>query len=770
MPRNKNRRSPHDNPNGKAKPISRRDALALLGSAGTGALLSHWTAPFAQAQEPGEPLVVAGQPAELHITAVTTHTLRISLLPRQKDGSLQPIKPSLALLERDWPEPLAKITTLGRRQSRPETFRWNDLQIRVFPDPFTIFVQGRRGRIIPRLRFDLDDASVTFDRGVAPVYGLGEGGPQFDRGGQQYPMRNGQGVPGLDTLGARMPIPWIVGASGWALFFHQPHGTFDLTAGTGRFVPHSSPAPLPLDFFLVTSEDPADILKEYAQLTGLPQLPPIWSLGYQQSHRTLSSREEILSEAKTFREKKLPCDVLIYLGTGFCPSGWNTGHGSFDFNEKVFPDPQVMIQDLHKQDFHFVPHVVLKAKHLHGKISDSGAATQDPEDVAAYWDTHKKVFQLGVDGWWPDEGDWLPSEERLIRNQMYWDGPISSRPNVRPFALHRNGYAGMQRYAWLWSGDIESTWQTLESQIPVGINTGLSGMPFWGTDTGGFVTTPELTGELYVRWFQFSSFCPLFRSHGRTWKLRLPWGWNTGDYGPEELGGYRGEAGLPARSELHNAEVEPICRKYLNLRYQLMPYLYSAVKEASETGMPIMRALWLHYPDDSRSAECSNQYLWGRDILVAPVTEKSATRKRVYLPPGDWYDFWTAEKITGATYADRPVNLSSVPLFVRAGSIIPMGPVKQFTTEKSNEPLTFVVYPGANAEFSLYEDDGVSFDYTRGTFTRLRAAWNDAQRQFTLSPLAGTPPQGERKFKVRLAGSTASKPIAFDGKERSVQL
>ncbi|MGB8476944.1 MAG: TIM-barrel domain-containing protein [Candidatus Acidiferrum sp.] len=762
-------RNKHDS---TANPLSRRDALALLGSLGCGALLAQYPGQVSAAplpQDLGRPLVSAGKRAELRITTVSAHTLRISILPLRDDGTVQPIEPTPELVERDWPQPVAKVSALIRNQSRPHAIPWGDLQIQLLTDPMILFVQGRRGRIIPRLHFELGDGIISFDRGVSLIYGLGEGGPQFDRGGQIYPMKNGQSVPGLDVLGARMPIPWAVGSSGWALFFHRPYGTFDLTESLARFIPSPSQPTLPLDLFLVTSEDPADIFKEYAKLTGYPQLPPIWSLGYQQSHRTLSSREEILSEAKTFRQKKIPCDVLIYLGTGFCPSGWNTGHGSFTFNEKVFPDPEKMIQDLHAENFRFVPHVVLKTRHLHGHISDTGTAAQDPEDIAGYWASHLKVFQMGVDGWWPDEGDWLPPDERLLRNQMYWDGPISSRPNVRPFALHRNGYVGIQRYAWLWSGDIESTWRTLEAQIPVGINTGLSGMPFWGTDTGGFVTTPELTGELYVRWFQFSAFCPLFRSHGRTWKLRLPWGWNTGDYGPKEIEGYHGDAGLPSPSELHNAEVEPICRKYLDLRYQLLPYLYTVVKEASETGMPIMRALWLHYPEDSRAVECSSQYLWGRDILVAPVTEKGATRKRVYLPTGTWYDFWTGEKKQGGAEVTRSVDLATLPLYVRAGAIVPLGPLKQYTTEKSAQPLVFTVYPGADGEFELYEDDGTSFDYKSGKFTRLRASWGDAKREFRLAHTAGTPLPAARKFQVRLAPSGKPKTLTFDGTEQVLQ-
>jgi alpha-glucosidase/alpha-D-xyloside xylohydrolase len=209
---------------------------------------------------------------------------------------------------------------------------------------------------------------------------------------------------------------------------------------------------------------------------------------------------------------------------------------------------------------------------LHGAVSDQGAAAADPSDVAHYWAQHLEVFRTGVDGWWPDDGDELSPESRLARNRMYWEGPQIERPNRRPFALHRNGYAGSQRYGWLWSGDTTSLWETLAAQVSVGINTGLSGMPYWGTDTGGFFTTPEYTGELYVRWFQFSCFCPLFRSHGRAWKLHTPWGWNTGDYGPKELAGNRAGEGLPDPSELHNAAVEPICRQYLELRYRLLPY------------------------------------------------------------------------------------------------------------------------------------------------------------------------------------------------------
>jgi alpha-glucosidase/alpha-D-xyloside xylohydrolase len=403
-------------------------------------------------------------------------------------------------------------------------------------------------------------------------------------------------------------------------------------------------------------------MAEYARLTGYAEMPPLWSFGYQQSHRTLASREEIIAEAKTFREKRLPCDTLIYLGTGFCPSGWNTENGSFSWNSRVFPDPKEILDELHKENFRTALHVVIKTNKLSGTVHDScEPGCDDQQKACCHWDAHRKDFAMGVDGWWPDEGDPLDIASRLVRNRMYWEGPQLERPNERPFALHRNGYAGMQRYAsFLWSGDVYSTWETLKVHIPIAINTALTGIPYWGTDIGGFVPTKEFTAELYLRWFQFGAFCPLFRSHGRNWKLRLPWGWNTGDSGPLEINNYNGAA-IPDSNQLHNPQVEPICRKYLELRYRLLPYLYSAVRECATTGMPILRALWLHYPDDPKAVACGDQYLWGRDVLVAPVVEEGATSRRVYLPRGAWYDFWSGDRLEGGAEISRKVDLETMP-------------------------------------------------------------------------------------------------------------
>jgi alpha-glucosidase/alpha-D-xyloside xylohydrolase len=242
---------------------------------------------------------------------------------------------------------------------------------------------------------------------------------------------------------------------------------------------------------------------------------------------------------------------------------------------------------------------------------------------------------------------------------VYWEGPQIDRPNERPYALHRNGYAGMQRYgSFLWSGDVYSTWETLKVHIPIAMNASLTGIPYWGTDVGGFVPTKAFSAELYLRWFQFGAFCTLFRCHGRAWKLRLPWGWNTGDAGPVEISNYS-EADIPDASQLRNTQVEPICRKYLELRYRMLPYLYSAVRECTTTGMLVMRALWLHYSDDPVAIAREDEYLWGKDVLVAPVVEKGAASRQIYLPRGFWYDFWTGERIEGG--AKSPGRLTSKP-------------------------------------------------------------------------------------------------------------
>ncbi len=741
---------------------SRRTAIKTLGAAGAGLLLRL------DSDAQGQDLVVAGRPVQLRVASVSARTIRVSLLPRE--SSTDALNADNALVD------LKAQRRVDVGASRVKT---GELSIAVAHAPLTVRISDGSGALAQELT--VSDAGVLeFSIGDAPLLGFGEGGAQFDRRGAVDAMRNGQGGYQLRTHGGRVPIQWLIGTAGWGLFVHQPIGAFDLKGPRGRL---TSNAPLPLDCFVVVSRSPAVIMREYAGITGLPEMPPLWSFGYQQSHRTLAGPDEVMWVARTMREKKLPCDALIYLGTDFTPSGWNTHNGEFTWKTENFPDPKKTIAELHAMHYKVVLHTVIEGRHLTGTVRDACAApepsgrvpdaagdvtkgTWPPErSVGCYWPHHKGVFDLGIDGWWPDQGDGLDGPSRLNRIRMYWEGSQLWRPDERPYALHRNGYAGMARYgAFLWSGDVYSTWETLKTHVPVAVNTGLSGIPYWGTDIGGFVPTPEFLGDLYVRWFQFGAFCPLFRAHGRTWHLRLPWGWNLGELGPDETSSYSG-AGRPPASELHNTQVEPICRKYLELRYRLMPYLYSAVRETALTGLPIVRAMWLHHPNDPIAVARGDQYLWGSHILVAPVVEKNATSRRVYLPRGIWFDFWTGDRVDGGKEIDRAVDLATIPLYVRAGAILPMGPVKQYTDEPVDSPLSITVYPGADGAFDVFEDDGRSFEYRRGGWMGLSMRWLDRSRRLslTLTPGSRMRPPLVRELEVRVAGQSEVRRIRFTG-------
>jgi alpha-glucosidase (family GH31 glycosyl hydrolase) len=703
-------------------------------------------------------LRVTGQECEAQLTSVSPRTVRLSILPFKR-GEVGTIPSNGCLLQEQWGAPAATW-----RGEDARTIQCGELNVRISAVPLVFAFSTSKGEAVQQLSVDPQTGIVSFATGDSPIFGLGQGGPQLDRRGNTDAMLNGQGGYRLATHGARLPIPWLIGSAGWALFFNQPFGTFDFTGPQSRFRPANAANALPLDIFLVAARDPALIMSEYARLTGHAEMPPLWALGYQQSHRTLASREEVLQEAQTFRDKKLPCDALIYLGTGFCPSGWNTANGSFTWNSSVFPDPKEILVELREKHFRIALHVVILSDKLRGTVNEPCQLSRfDEEQASCYWDMHRGDFAMGVDGWWPDEGDPLDIASRLARNRMYWEGPQLDRPNERPYALHRNGYAGMQRYgSFLWSGDVYSTWETLRVQVSNAINTALSGIPYWGTDIGGFVPTKEFTAELYLRWFQFGAFCTLFRCHGRTWKLRLPWGWDTGDPGPVEVSNRDGTA-TPDASQLHNGKVEPVCRKYLELRYRMLPYLYSAVHECCTTAMPIMRALWLQYPDDPRAVACGDEYLWGKSLLVAPVVEKGAVNRRVYLPSGDWYDFWTGTRIEGGREIERAVDLETIPLYVRAGSILPLGPVKQYTGEKVDQPLEVMVYAGADASFLLYQDDGVSFNYRQGEWAGIRMLWSEGHRTLTLSLAAGSRmlPFVPRDIEVKLA--QMSRSAVFEG-------
>jgi alpha-glucosidase len=745
----------------------------------------------ATAAEISTPIRFAGSPAELVISEVSERTVRLELSPLDEQRKPRSATPSTVLVPFPTNEKL-RVRELARERE----FRVGQLRVRVKPQPLIVSVRRADGKLVQELTFDetaATNAGITF-RTEAAVLGLGEGAQQFDRRGALYPMEPGWGAWNRPVLGSVVPSPFVIGTEGWAVFAHRPEGQFDLREGKGRFIPkQDTEGSAALDLFVVGVKEPADALGEYHRLTGRPVMPPKWALGYFQSHRTLAGPEEPVQIARLFREKKLPCDALIYLGTGYCTNGWNTGHGSLAFNTNAFVPEN--LKTLHDLNFRIVFHVNRAPRNLFGasiaprpltpSLSPSGGegarragegVAEDfdsPRHIRNYWARHRDIFALGVDGWWPDDGDELPLEARLTRHRCYYEGPLQDRTNVRPWSLHRTGYAGSQRYGgWIWSGDIDGKWETLAAHVSIGLNHGLSLTPFWGSDTGGFYPTKELTGELYARWFQFSAFCPSFRSHGRTWKLRLPWGWNTGEFGPKE----HPERQHPDPAELHNAEVEPICRKFLELRYRLLPYNYTLAREAYDAGLPMMRALWLHYPDDAEAVKLGTEYLWGRELLVAPVIEKGATSRRVYLPEGNWYDWWTGKKDEGKRWIERPVDLATLPLYVRAGAIIPLDPVRQFTGQTVAEPTTLRVYAGADGTFTLYDDDGQSLGYRDGSDPQtiwIRFRWDDSARRLTLEPDERMRkwPGGVRVFAVEATGGDVQpKRVEFRGERVAVNL
>jgi alpha-glucosidase/alpha-D-xyloside xylohydrolase len=705
------------------------------------------------------PVRYCGSRAELVVSEVSDETVQISLAPLDEEDRPRAAPPSTAFLSLKLQEKLRR-----RALDRPEEVRAGKLRVAVRAEPLTISVRDDRGRVVQELAIAEADGAVTF-RTPAPVLGLGEGAQQFDRRGARYPMLNGQRAPYLATHGGIIPVPFLIGTDGWALFVRGPWGAFDLREGRGRFLPREDRRGRePLVLYVTRVPEPAVALAEYCRLTGHSVMPPKWALGYMQSHRTLAGPDEPLRVVKTFRDKKLPLDAVIYLGTGYCPAGWNVGHGTFDFNPRTFDRPADILNALHGAHCKVVLHINHAPKNLHGASVQE--ASDAPDHISNYWGRHRKLVALGVDGWWPDDGDELPVEARLARHRCYYEGPLRERPDERPWSLHRNGYAGAQRFGgWIWSGDVQSRWATLAAHVPVGLNHSLSLTPFWGSDVGGFVPTKELTGELYARWFQLAAFTPLFRSHGRTWKLRLPWGWDTGEPGPVEA------RDVPDRSELHNAAVEPVCRQYLELRYRLLPYNYTLVREACDTGLPPMRALWLHYPDDKEAVGLGEEYLWGRDLLVAPVVEKGAKARRLYLPAGTWYDWWTGAKVAGPGWLERPVDLATMPIYARAGAIIPLDPVRQYTGEAVKEPTTLQVYRGADGRFALYDDDGHSLGYLRGQGSWTRLTWDDGRGRLVIEPdpRSAARAQPERTFEVVVLPGKDRKQVRYAGKRVSVE-
>jgi alpha-glucosidase/alpha-D-xyloside xylohydrolase len=750
---------------------------------------------------------INNQPAQLDIRAAGNHSIRITLKLVSFKGDF-PFTPALA--KREYAAPTISL----REITAAVTSKVGSLHVEVLPSPLTVAVNSADGKPVQNIVFQ-DDGSLSFKIGGQPVLGMGEGGPlprgnfrtlpiEFDRRGRLEEMRPRWQS---DAYGSRNPVALMIGTEGWGLFIATPWGQVDLRdVNRGVFTPWQPPpagdsnqkreggakgnltaqlqgrppvdsiVPGAYDLFVFDSHEPAHLMKDLSLISGAAVIPPKWSLGYMQSHRELvdkqlSSEALLLNVVDTFREKKLPLDAVIYLGTGFTPTGWNTRQPSFEFNPRVFErNPKAVLDDFHARHVKVIVHVVPwqrdRLPSLRGTIPASPGEMLDASHIENYWKQHVNLVNAGIDAWWPDEGDWFNLFERIKRHQLYYQGPLFTRPNVRPWSLHRNGHLGVAQWGgWVWSGDTQSTWKTLEGQVAVGINHSLSLSPFWGSDTGGFYTTSELTGELYARWFQFSAFCPSFRSHGRIWRLRTPWGWGLGD-----MGFLEGQREVPKQSEMNNPAIESICKKYAELRYRLLPYTYTLAAEARDTGLPLIRAMWLHYPQDENVRGLGTQYLWGRDLLVAPVFKPAAGTRDVYLPDGIWYDWWSGKKEMGKKTVTRDVDLETMPIYVRAGAIIPLDPVRQYVTQPVTEPTVIQVYSGASGQFRWYEDDGASQEYLEGKFAWTNFQWDDAARRLTIErdKAAGSFEVSPRELVVVLNPEGTSKTIRYDGRRGEV--
>ncbi|MDR3095349.1 MAG: glycoside hydrolase family 31 protein [Bacteroidales bacterium] len=560
-----------------------------------------------------------------------------------------------------------------------------------------------------------------------------------------------------------------------------------------------------VDYYFMYGGNADGVIAQMRSLTGQAPMFPLWTFGYWQSKERYKSQNEIVDVVRKYRELGVPLDGIIqdwqYWGNNYL---WN----AMEFLSPEYNRPQQMIDNIHNLNAHFTisiwssfgPHTkpyrdLEKGNMLYDIITwpqsgvetwppnrdyPSGVRVYDAYNPAArdiYWNyASKGLFALGVDGWWmdstePDHLDFKPEDFdtktalgsfRKVRNAYplmsvggVYEHQRAESSDKRVFILTRSAFAGQQRYgANTWSGDIQGTWQDLKNQIPAGLNFSLSGIPYWNSDIGGFflahypkrLNDPEYR-ELYARWIQFGAFCPMMRSHGAD--------------APREIWQF-GKAGEPVFDAI---------AKYIRLRYRLLPYIYSNSWEVTAAQSSMMRALVMDFPQDKNVWDIHSEYMFGKSLLVSPVTEKSAKMKQVYLPAGaDWYDFWTNEKLSGGQNVNKETPLDVMPLYVRAGAIVPCGHDVQFATEKSWDNLEIHIYAGANGQFTLYEDEFDNYNYEKGAFSTIHFAWNEKAKTLTIGARKGRfkGMLETRKFNIALVGE-GEKTVSYNGKEVKIK-
>ena len=585
------------------------------------------------------------------------------------------------------------------------------------------------------------------------VYGTREG--FYGLGQHQAGVWNYRGESvDISQDNTNIAVPLMVSSKGYGIYWNNnSRSRFNNRFANYLYV--SSEVADVIDYYFFYGPELDQIIASYRELTGQAPLFGKWAYGFWQCKNRYKSQEEILGVAQKYRNLHIPVDDIVQ------DWFWWNRKGEFVFN-KNYPDPKGMVDQLHKLNFHLMISIwpffepgstnydymdkqgwfVDKFKFAKPPYHTDAMAVYDatnPEARKYYWDqVNKGLFSIGLDAWWMDttepetegqeeniqlghklamgSGDRYVNLFPLLTTGAVYSGQRSASDAKRVFILSRSAFAGAQRNSvTAWSGDISSDWLSYRRQIPAGLNFALSGIPYWTTDIGGFVLgDPEDPAfrELFVRWFQFGTFNPILRVHG-TRKTDQNELWS---YGPE---------------------AQKVLVSFDRLRYRLLPYIYSLAWRTTNDSYTPMRPLVMDFSTDVRAQNIGDQFMFGPGFLVNPVTEPSATSRRLYLPQAEWYDFWSGTTVDGGHEIDAPAPLDRLPLYIRAGSILPMGPDVEWSTQKPADPIEMRIYRGADGDFTLYEDENDNYNYEKGAYATIPLHWDDAKQTLTIGDRRG---------------------------------
>jgi len=511
---------------------------------------------------------------------------------------------------------------------------------------------------------------------------------------------------------------------------------------TDDFTTFRSPNAKLLDYVVFYGPSTDSVIAAYRNLSGNVPMLPRWAYGFWQCRERYTSGTHLVETVREFRRRNLPMDVIVQDWQYWGKNGW----GVPQFDKTHYPNPSAFIKELHDLNAHFNISIWSNPD-KNSRIGREYVAKNryipnspwldyfNPKTRKEYWNTLKEnLFIHGVDSWWMDAtependalkgvntymglGDFYRLTYPLLVSQAVYEGQRKTTSEKRVCIMTRSAFLGQQRYGTInWSGDIGGTWDAYKNQIVAGLNYTITGLPYWTTDIGGFFRpgnsqyTNEKYQELLTRWYQWSVFNPIFRIHGYQSETE-PW-----KYGQQ---------------------VEDNMRKMLNLRYRLLPYIYSEAWQITKNGSTMMRPLVMDFREDATAVEQAYEYMFGKSMLVAPITETGVNEWNVYLPKSAiWYDFWSGKRFDGGQTVKTAAPLDKIPLFIKAGSIIPMGPFIQYSTEKS-DPVEIRVYPGADGKFTLYEDENDNYNYEKGLYSTIEFKWDDATNTLNIGKRQG---------------------------------